>query len=182
MTEQELIQRCRDKERRAQKFLYDRYAPKMFGVCRRYVKNYEDAEDVMVEGFYKVLANIHKFKSAGSFEGWIRRIMVNQALMFLRKNNNFKLSVEISNITLPSRPVAEDNLAAQDILGLLNMLPTGYRTVFNMYVIEGYKHREIAEILGISINTSKSQLILAKKRMRELVEKNYPDSYAAGRS
>ncbi len=182
MTEQELIQKCRNKERRAQKFLYDRYAPKMFGVCRRYVKNYQDAEDVMVEGFYKVLSNIDKFKGTGSFEGWVRRIMVNQALMFLRKNNNFKLSVEISNITLPTRAVVEDNLAAKDILDLLNMLPTGYRTIFNMYVIEGYKHREIAEILGISINTSKSQLILAKKRMRELVEKNYPDSYAAGRS
>jgi len=182
VTEQELIQRCRNKERRAQKFLYDRYAPKMFGVCRRYVKNYQDAEDVMVEGFYKVLSNIDKFKGTGSFEGWVRRIMVNQALMFLRKNNNFKLSVEISNITLLTRAVVEDNLAAKDILDLLNMLPTGYRTIFNMYVIEGYKHREIAEILGISINTSKSQLILAKKRMRELVEKNYPDSYAAGRS
>jgi DNA-directed RNA polymerase specialized sigma24 family protein len=103
-------------------------------------------------------------------------------LMFLRKNNNFKLSVEISNVTLSAKPVVEENLAAQDILGLLAMLPTGYRTVFNLYVIEGYKHREIGEILGISINTSKSQLILAKKRLRELVEKNYPDSYAVERS
>lgn len=181
MTEQELIQKCRNKERRAQKFLFDRYSPKMFGVCRRYVKNQEDAEDVMVEGFYKVLANIDKFKGNGSFEGWIRRIMVNQALMFLRKNNNFKLSVEISNVVIKANPVVEDNLAAQDILNLLSHLPTGYRTVFNMYVIEGYKHREIGEILGISINTSKSQLILAKKRLRELVERNYPDTYAAGR-
>ncbi|MFT5834100.1 MAG: RNA polymerase sigma factor (sigma-70 family) [Cognaticolwellia sp.] len=182
MTEEELIEKCRSKNRRAQKFLFDRYSPKMFGVCRRYVKNYEDAEDVMVEGFYKVLSKIDKFKGAGSFEGWIRRIMVNQALMFLRKNNNFKLSVEISNVTLSAKPVVEENLAAQDILGLLAMLPTGYRTVFNLYVIEGYKHREIGEILGISINTSKSQLILAKKRLRELVEKNYPDSYAVERS
>jgi RNA polymerase sigma-70 factor (ECF subfamily) len=135
----------------------------------------------MIEGFYKVLSNIDKFKGDGSFEGWIRRIMVNQSLMLLRKNNNFKLTVEISNVTISAQPVVEHNLAAQDILGLLNTLPTGYRTVFNLYVIEGYKHREIAEILEISINTSKSQLILAKKRMKELVEKNYPDSYAAER-
>lgn len=181
MTEQELIEKCRTKDRRAQKLLFDRYSPKMFGVCRRYVKSYDDAEDVMIEGFYKVLSNIDKFKGDGSFEGWIRRIMVNQSLMLLRKNNNFKLTVEISNVTISAQPVVEHNLAAQDILGLLNTLPTGYRTVFNLYVIEGYKHREIAEILEISINTSKSQLILAKKRMKELVEKNYPDSYAAER-
>lgn len=179
MTEEELIKKCRNKERRAQKFLFDRYSPKMFGVCRRYVKNNDDAEDIMVEGFYKVLSNIDKFKGNGSFEGWIRRIMVNQSLMFLRKNNNFKLSVEISNVTISASPVVEENLAAQDILNLLNHLPTGYRTIFNMYVIEGYKHREIAEILKISINTSKSQLILAKKRLRELVKRNYPDTYAA---
>jgi RNA polymerase sigma-70 factor (ECF subfamily) len=181
VTEQELIEKCRTKDRRAQKLLFDRYSPKMFGVCRRYVKSYDDAEDVMIEGFYKVLSNIDKFKGDGSFEGWIRRIMVNQSLMLLRKNNNFKLTVEISNVTISAQPVVEHNLAAQDILGLLNTLPTGYRTVFNLYVIEGYKHREIAEILEISINTSKSQLILAKKRMKELVEKNYPDSYAAER-
>jgi RNA polymerase sigma factor (sigma-70 family) len=179
VTEQELIQKCRNKERRAQKLLYERYSPKMFGVCRRYVKNQEDAEDVMIEGFYKVLSKIDKFRDEGSFEGWIRRIMVNQALMFLRKQHNFKLSVEISNVTIKTNPVVEQNLAAQDILGLLNLLPTGYRTVFNLYVIEGYKHREIGDILGISINTSKSQLILAKKRLRELVEKNYPNSYVA---
>ena len=181
MTEEELIEQCRAKDRRAQKLLFERYSPKMFGVCRRYVKSYDDAEDVMVEGFYKVLSNIDKFKGDGSFEGWIRRIMVNQSLMLLRKNNNFKLTVEISNVTISAAPVVEHDLAAQDIMGLLNTLPTGYRTVFNLYVIEGYKHREIAEILDISINTSKSQLILAKKRLKELVEKNYPDSYAAGR-
>ncbi len=180
VTEEELIEQCRNKNRRAQKFLYDRYTPKMFGVCRRYVKHHEDAEDVMVEGFYKVFSNIDKFKGEGSFEGWIRRIMVNQALMFLRKNNNFKLSVEISNVTIAAQPIIEENLAAKDILSLLNLLPTGYRTVFNLYVMEGYKHREIAELLDISINTSKSQLILAKKRLRELVERNAPDAYAAG--
>lgn len=175
MTEKELIARCKKQNPKAQQFLYEKYAPKMFGVCKRYVKNREDAEDVVIEGMYKVFANIHKFKGTGSFEGWIRRIVVNEALMFLRKNHNFKLTVEISNIDVKTNVTAIDDLQEQDILNLLNKLPTGYRTVFNLYVIEGYKHREIAEILGISINTSKSQLILAKNRLRALLQQNrYP--------
>ncbi len=169
VTEQELIERCRREDRRAQKLLYDRYTPKMFGVCRRYIKSREDAEDVLVEGFFKVFKNIHQFKGNGSFEGWIRRIMVNESLMYLRKAHNFKLTVEVSNIDIKSKVTVEDELMAQDILNLLSKLPTGYRTVFNLFVLEGYKHREIAEMLGISINTSKSQLILAKKRLRAMV-------------
>ncbi len=176
MTEQELIVACKNQDRRAQKLLFDRYSPKMFGVCKRYIKNREDAEDVLVEGLFRALTKIDMFKSQGSFEGWIRRIIVNQALMFLRKKNNFKMTVEVSNIEIKSQINAEDELVAQDILNLLEKLPTGYRTVFNLYVLEGYKHREIAELLGISINTSKSQLILAKKRMQSLIkESQYPD-------
>ncbi|MEM6967594.1 MAG: sigma-70 family RNA polymerase sigma factor [Bacteroidota bacterium] len=172
MTEKEIIQGCRKKNRKAQQFLYEKYAPKMFGVCRRYVKNYEDAEDVLVEAFFKVMTKIEMFSGKGSFEGWIRRIIVNESLMHLRKNHNFRLTVEISNIDIKSTVTIEDDLAAQDILNLLDKLPTGYRTVFNLYVVEGYKHREIAEELGISINTSKSQLILAKKRLQTLVKAN----------
>jgi len=176
VTEQELIVACKNQDRRAQKLLFDRYSPKMFGVCKRYIKNREDAEDVLVEGLFRALTKIDMFKSQGSFEGWIRRIIVNQALMFLRKKNNFKMTVEVSNIEIKSQINAEDELVAQDILNLLEKLPTGYRTVFNLYVLEGYKHREIAELLGISINTSKSQLILAKKRMQSLIkESQYPD-------
>jgi len=152
--------------------LYERFAPKMFGVCKRYVRTREDAEDVLIEGFFKVYDNIEKFRGQGSFEGWIRRIVVNQSLMFLRKKHNFQLTVEVSNIEVQTGISIEDELAAEDILNLLNKLPVGYRTVFNLYVVEGYKHREIAEIMGISINTSKSQLILAKKRLRTLIEKN----------
>jgi len=170
MNEEQLIQACKNQDRKAQKMLYDKYSAKMFGVCRRYVKSYEDAEDVLIHGLYKVLSNIDSFQGAGSFEGWIRRIVVNESLMFLRKKHNFLLSVEISNIEIASQVTVEDSLAADDILKLLDKLPTGYRTVFNLYVLEGYKHREIAEILGISINTSKSQLILAKKRMKKLIQ------------
>jgi RNA polymerase sigma-70 factor (ECF subfamily) len=175
VTEEELIEACKREERRAQKLLYDRYSPKMMGVCRRYVKTAEDAEDVLVEAFFKVLTNIRQFSGSGSFEGWIRRIVVNESLMFLRKRHNFNMTVEISNIDLNAPPKIMDELAAQDILELLSQLPTGYRTIFNLYVLEGYKHREIAEMLGISINTSKSQLILAKKRLQALLgQAGYP--------
>ena len=170
VTEAELIEACKRQERKAQKLLFERYSPKMFGVCKRYVKRYEDAEDVLIEGLYKVLSKINSYSGNGSFEGWIRRIIVNECLMFLRKKHNFRLTVEISNIEIKTEVTIVDELAAQDIINLLDKLPTGYRTIFNMYVLEGYKHREIAEELGISINTSKSQLILAKKRMRALVK------------
>jgi RNA polymerase sigma factor (sigma-70 family) len=169
VTEAQLIQACKEEDRRAQKLLYDRYSPGMMGVCRRYIKHLEDAEDVLVEAFFKVLTNIHQYKGNGSFEGWIRRIVVNQSLMFLRKRHNFSMTVEISNIPLSAPASIASELAADDILNLLSQLPTGYRTVFNLYVLEGYKHREIADMLGISINTSKSQLILAKKRMQALL-------------
>ena len=175
LTEEALIEACKKEDRRAQKLLYDRYSPVMVGVCRRYVKGREDAEDVLVEAFFKVLTNIRQFKGNGSFEGWIRRIVVNEALMFLRRKHNFKMTVEISNIEVKATAKVVDELAAQDILNLLDQLPTGYRTIFNLYVLEGYKHREIAEMLGISINTSKSQLILAKKRLQQLLGKSgYP--------
>lgn len=175
MTERELIEACKKQDRKSQKLLYDRFSPLMFGVCKRYVKTREDAEDVLVEAFFKVLTNINQFKGTGSFVGWIRRIVVNEALMSLRRRHNFNLTIEVGKMEIKSQITIEDELAEQDILGLLEMLPIGYRTVFNLYVLEGYKHREIAEILGISINTSKSQLILAKKRLQNLLKKSkYP--------
>ncbi|MDB4414945.1 sigma-70 family RNA polymerase sigma factor [Saprospiraceae bacterium] len=172
MTEQQIIQGCRKQDRHAQQALYQRYSPKMFGVCKRYLKNHEDAEDVLVEGLFKAISKIEMYKGDGSFEGWIRRIIVNEALMHLRKNKNFKMTVEISNIEIQSFITIQDELEAQDIYNLLDKLPTGYRTIFNLYVVEGFKHREIAEQLNISINTSKSQLILAKKRLQKLVRRN----------
>ena len=172
MTEEELIEGCRHNDRRAQKILYEKFAPKMFGVCRRYVKTTENAEEVMVEAFCKVFQKIDMYSGQGSFEGWIRRIVVNESLMFLRKKYRFNEHLDITEIPVKAVQVTiEDELAANEILALLEQLPTGYRTVFNLYVVEGYKHKEIAELLEISINTSKSQLILAKKRMQDLVEK-----------
>ena len=170
MTEKELITACKKGDRKAQKALYDRYAPVLLGIARRYVKNTEDAEDVLVEGFFKIMTKLDMYSGNGSFEGWMKRIVVNESLMFLRKRGSFKADVELENVDAKDDTNIEDDLLASDILNVLDDLPTGYRTVFNMYVIEGYKHREIAEILNISINTSKSQLILAKKKMQVLLK------------
>ena len=183
VTETELINGVRKGKRQAQRALYDKYAPVLFGLCRRYVKSYEDAEDVMTEGFFKIMTKINQYTGKGNFEGWMKRIMVNESLMHLRKRHNMNMTVEIADYDMPKEPTIEQDLAEQDILDLLDKLPTGYRTVFNMYVIEGFKHREIAEELGISINTSKSQLILAKKRMQEFVEElgiHYPAKKSQG--
>ncbi|MBK8967459.1 MAG: RNA polymerase sigma factor [Saprospiraceae bacterium] len=172
MTEQLLIERLKQQDRVAQKALYDRYSPVMFAVCRRYSTTREDAEEALVSGFYKVFAQIHSFAGTGSFEGWIRRIMVNEALMLLRKSqplvfpgDDFQPSNREDGFSI------EADISAREILSLLEELPNGYRTVFNLYVLEGYKHQEIADLLGISINTSKSQLILAKEKMKQLLKK-----------
>ncbi|MEZ4950202.1 MAG: sigma-70 family RNA polymerase sigma factor [Saprospiraceae bacterium] len=165
----EIVQGCKQQDRKAQKALYDRYSPVMYGVCLRYMKNQADAEDMLIEGLFKAMSKIDQFNEEGSFEGWVRRIVVNECLMALRKNNVLKFAEEIHpNLDHTEELSVEDNLIAEDLLKLLDHLPNGYRTVFNLYVLEGYKHREIAEELGISINTSKSQLILARKRLEDL--------------
>ncbi len=170
MHEKELIRRCKSGDREAQKELYDRFAPKMLGVCRRYVKDLDDAEDVLVQAMYKVLTKLEKYSGNGSFEGWIRKISVNESLMFLRKRKlDFVDELPIHEATGDWDIL--DKMQADDILAILDQLPDGYRTVFNLFVVEGYKHREIAEKLGVSINTSKSQLILAKKRLKTILEK-----------
>ena len=161
---------CKNQDPRAQKMLYQDYSPILFSVAKRYLKNEEDAEDALVEGFYKIFTKIKTFKGQGSFEGWMRRVIVNECLMKLRKKRNFTLALEEA-FDLGEQETITPNLAYQDLLKVLENLPTGYRTIFNLYEIEGFKHREIAEQLGISINTSKSQLILAKKRIRELIKK-----------
>ena len=139
-------------------------------MIRRYVKDEMEAEDVLVESFYKILSNIDQYIGSGSFEGWMKRIVVNEALMYLRKNQKHRQWEELENVQVSQPSVVIPHLEAQQILQLMDQLPDGYRTVFNLYIIEGYKHREIAEMLGISINTSKSQLILAKQRMKQLIE------------
>ncbi len=172
VTEQELIQGCILQDIKAQQALFEQFAPLVLGICRRYLKSEEDAEDAMLESMVKVFCRMEDFRGDGSFEGWIRRIAVHEALMYLRKSRPFEpleswTETEQSDIT-----DATHDLSIQDILAAMDQLPPGYRAVFNLYVVEGYKHREIAEIMQISINTSKSQLALAKSKMQELLQKS----------
>ncbi len=167
-----LIKRCKKQDSTAQKVIYNKYAGLFFGICLRYMKNAMDAEDALIESFYKIFSKIDQFKEEGSFEGWMKRIVINECLMKIRKSNNLNLHVDIDNaFNIGEDAQIESNLNFNELMELIDELPTGYRTVFNLYVLEGFKHREIAEILGISINTSKSQLILAKKKLREFYKK-----------
>ena len=173
--ENDWIEGCKRQNRDAQRTIYEFYSGKMYSLCCRYIKDKMEAEDILVVSFTKIFNRIDQFKGEGSFEGWMRRIVVNECLMFLRKQTNFHLTAELDDryhgIEDEALNIAEQ-LAGQDILALLDKLPTGYRTVFNLYVIEGFKHREIAEQLNISINTSKSQLILAKEKLRAMLMRN----------
>ena len=167
-----IISKCKIQDPEAQKMLYDMYKEKLFAICIRYLKTTQDAEDIFIDSFYKILTKIDHFKGEGSFEGWMRRIVVNESLMFLRKKTNLHLTVEIpANEIADNTDINEDEYSFEEIMEILDELPTGYRTVFNLYVFEDFKHREIAEMLNISINTSKSQLILAKKRILEIFKK-----------
>lgn len=155
-----------------QKELYNRFAPKMYGVCLRYASNAEEAEDILQEGFIKVFKKIESFRGDGSFEGWIRRIFVNTAIEHYRKKIYLQPITDTEENTVEGNYLnVLDHLAEKDIIHLVQQLSPGYRTVFNMYVVEGYTHKQIAEILGISEGTSKSQLSRAKMILQEMVKK-----------
>ena len=176
---EKIIKQCKAGDRSAQKVLYDQYSPVLMGICRRYLGKSEDANDVFLEGMFKIFDKIKSYKGDGSFEGWMKRIMVNECLMWIRKNKKMNLVVEWTQIDQPEPPKIYQKLAMEEMKEIIDELPPGYKTVFNMYVLDGYKHREIAEELGISINTSKSQLILAKKKMQELLKKKDLDEMAS---
>lgn len=140
----------------------------MYALCMRYIKDDSEAEDVMITAFVKVFEKIDQFKGEGSFEGWIRRIMVNESLTYIRKHKSMYLEVDIEQADRePNCEELGNHLEAEDLMKMVNQLPVGYRTVFNLYAIEGYSHKEIAKQLGISENTSKSQL----SRARVLLQK-----------
>lgn len=165
----EWIEGCKRQEAQAQKHLYEHFAGKMFALCCRYIPSKMEAEDVLVIAFTKLFERIDQYKGEGSFEGWIRRIMVNESLSYLRKYKNMYLETEIEAADRePDYKTLDSQLEAEDLMKMVNELPTGYRMVFNMYAIDGYSHKEIAEQLGISENTSKSQL----SRARALLQKN----------
>lgn len=157
-----LINDAIHQKREAQQKLFAQYSPKMLGVCRQYVKDTHHAEDLMLSGFLKVFTNLDKFKHEGSFEGWIRRIMVNTCISYLRKKNPIQLTDE--EYVFNSHSIESlETTGVEDIQKLIDGLPSGYKMVFNLYAIEGYKHAEIAKELKITESTSKSQLFKARK-------------------
>ena len=170
-----IIEGCKAGKKRAQSRLYEKYSPAMLGVCLRYCSNMADAEDVLQEGFIKVFKYIKNFRGDGSFEGWIRRIMVNTALTHIKKNKKYSFE-DIEGI--PSDYQEEEDVAyapvsPETLIKVIQSLPDGYRSVVNLYIFEGFPHKEIAEIMGISESTSKSQLSKAKQFLRKkLEEKN----------
>jgi RNA polymerase sigma-70 factor (ECF subfamily) len=142
----------------------------MYGICIRYVKNTMQAEDILVMAFTKVFDRIGQFKGEGSFEGWIRRIMVNESLTYLRKSRTMVIETDLEKVDRePDYHRLSDHLEAEDLLKMIEKLPPGYRIVFNMYAIDGYSHKEIAEQLGINENTSKSQLSRARVYLQKLL-------------
>jgi RNA polymerase sigma factor (sigma-70 family) len=171
-SDSDLIEGCIRGDRKLQHELYKRYAPKMYGVCLRYAGNVEEAEDILQEGFIKVFNKMTSFRGEGSFEGWIRRIFVNTAIEHYRKKIYLQPITEYEENTVEGKYLSVlDDLAEKDIIQLVQQLSPGYRTVFNMYVVEGYTHKQIAEELGISEGTSKSQLSRAKLILQDLVKK-----------
>jgi RNA polymerase sigma factor (sigma-70 family) len=177
------IKNCRNADRKAQKQLFEQlYAP-MFRVCLRYIGQYADAEDCMMRGFMKIFQNLDRFKYEGehSLFTWTRKIMVNESLMFLRQRHNFLLSLEeqLIEVSLPAE--AWQRLEAEDLNQMIMGLPTGYRTVFNLHVVEGYEHKAIAKMLGITESTSRTQLAKAKTKLKFLLEKNELSNEQAGK-
>lgn len=170
--ESDLISGCIDGNRRMQEELYRRFSPRMYAVCLRYAASSEEAEDILQEGFIKIFKKLGSFRGDGSFEGWIRRIFVNTAIEHFRRKRYLQPVTEKEENTIEGKGISVlDELAEKDILDLVRQLSPGYRTVFNMYVIEGYTHKEIGDILGISEGTSKSQLSRAKVILQDLVKK-----------
>jgi RNA polymerase sigma factor (sigma-70 family) len=171
ITETDLIKGCIEGDRRMQKQLYDQFSPKMYAVCLRYMGNADDAQDILQEGFIKVYKNIERFRGDGSFEGWIRRIFVNTAIEQIRKKK-MDVSLTEKEETIEFKTVsAIDSISEKDLLKIVSGLSPGYRSVFNMYVVEGFSHKEIGELLGISEGTSKSQLARARMILQERINR-----------
>jgi RNA polymerase sigma-70 factor (ECF subfamily) len=171
LTEKSLIENCINGNRKSQKELYDMFSSKMFAVCFRYAKNQMDAEDILQDAFVKLFNNLYKFRGEGSFEGWVRRIFVNTAIEHLRRNNvKFTESDSLENSLIDRQKSALDGLYEKDLIKTTSKLSEGYRTVFHLYAIEGYSHKEIAKKLGITESTSKSQFSRAKAILRDALQ------------
>ncbi len=173
MTEEAILAGCLHNDTVAQRELYARYSPKMLSVCYRFAHNREDAEDMLQEGFIKVFSQVHTFQSKGAFEGWIRRIIVHTCINHLKKNKKFNESVDIihaSGVQVREEMVPSI-VQAKQIVECIRTLPLGYRTVLNLYAIEGYSHKEIAEMLDVEESTSRSQYTRARQMLEDILVK-----------
>lgn len=175
--ETKLIQRAAKNNREAQHILYELHAPKMLSVCRYYIKDVHKAEEVMLNGFFKVFKYLKTFKNEGSFEGWVRRIMVREAISFLRQQKHVEFTAEDEILKQDYTNNIKTNIEVAEIQQLIDSLPEGYKIVFVMYAIEGYKHHEIAELLNISEGTSKSQLFKARQMLQKKIKELNNSSY-----
>ena len=173
MIDIQLIQACKKQQRDAQRQVYELLARKLYYTCSRYLKKEEEIEEAMADAFYIIFTKIDQLKEELAFEGWAKKIAVNQCLMQLKKNINFNLYLE--DVNLKNQPLTDEmcELEEEDLLNLLNYLPDGCKTVFSLFVIEGFSHKDIAEKLQISEGTSKSQLNVAKTKLKDLVNQFY---------
>jgi RNA polymerase sigma factor (sigma-70 family) len=173
MDYKELVKNCLKGKAEAQKQLYDHFATSMFGVCYRYTKSVTDAEDVLQEGFVKVFNNLHRYRYEGELGAWIRRIMVNSALNYLKQNKRYssELLYEEDHLHPVSAENPDINLQAKELADLIRQLPTGCQTIFNLHAVEGFTHVEIGELLGIHVGTSRSQYARARAIMINWIEK-----------
>jgi len=178
ISESDLIKGCIEGDRRMQEELYRRFAPRMYAVCLRYANNSDDAQDLLQEGFIKVYRNLHRFRAEGSFEGWIRRVFVNTSIEhFRKKSTRMSMVTDKEDQAIEDADItALDNLAEKDIIKIIQELSPGYRAVFNLYVVEGYSHKEIGDMLGISEGTSKSQLARAKSVLQKKIAQYLSDT------
>ncbi|RZS96763.1 RNA polymerase sigma factor [Cecembia calidifontis] len=170
-TEQEIIKACLKNDRKAQEQLYQTYSRKFLAICIRYVKDRELAEDVLMEGFMKIFEKLPQFESKGSFEGWMKRIIVTQSLLTLRNSRHLNMEVVQveTHLEVQENSYELNHLEAADLMELIQELPVGYRTVFNLYAVEGYSHSEIGDLLGITESTSKSQLNRARNLLKQKI-------------
>jgi RNA polymerase sigma-70 factor (ECF subfamily) len=167
-----LIKRAIKNNREAQHVLFELYAPKMVSVCRYYIKDLQHAEEAMLNGFFKVFLNLKNFKSEGSFEGWIRRIMVRESISYLRQRKPVEFAIDTIEIKHEQTNNINIDTEVAEIQRYIDALPERYKLVFVMYAIEGYRHHEIAEMLNISVGTSKSQLFKARKILQERLKES----------
>jgi len=171
--DQQLIKLCARRDRKAQQELYDKYSGLLLGVCLRYAADRAEAEDILQDSFLKIFFNIEDYTGSGSFTGWLRKVTVNTAITNYHKNLKYRYHVDIEefvSMETGTTSFEEDFFNSEELIRVLNELPAGFRMVFNLYAVEGYKHKEIGEMLGIDVNTSKSQYSRAKAALRSKLE------------